>query len=120
MPVMIEQAGIDDSNVQLLLNAINPIFCLIAAIAGSALLDKLGRRKMMLIGLTGAIISYSLMTAFTAESANTPSLSYGTIVFIYIFGIFFSLGVCYPSPNASEKMHLLTLGLFSVRLPVQS
>lgn len=92
MPVMFEQAGIEDDNTQLLLNAINPIFSLIAAICGAAQLDKLGRRKMMIIGLVGALASYCMLTAFTAETEKNADLSYGVIVSIYVFGIFFAWG----------------------------
>ena len=89
---MIENAGIHDKNKQLLINAINPIFSMIGAIYGATLLDKLGRRFMMLAGLTGALFSYILLTAFTAESAKHASLSYGVIVSIFLFGIIFAWG----------------------------
>ncbi len=89
---MIENAGIKDKNKQLLINAINPIFSMIGAIYGATLLDKLGRRFMMLAGLTGALFSYVLLTAFTAESEETASLSYGVIVSIFLFGIIFAWG----------------------------
>ncbi|KAK2040080.1 general substrate transporter [Colletotrichum somersetense] len=92
MPEMFKQAGITSDSTQLLLTAINPIFCLIAAIYGATLLDKLGRRFMMLAGLTGALMAYIMLTAFTAESAKNQNLSYGVIVSIYLFGIVFSWG----------------------------
>lgn len=92
MPEMFKQAGITDDNTQLLLNAINPIFSMIAAIWGATLLDKLGRRFMMLAGLAGSLASYIMLTAFTAESANHKNLSYGVIVSIYVFGICFAWG----------------------------
>ncbi len=89
---MILQAGITDTNKQLLINAINPIFSMLAAIYGASLLDRLGRRPMMLWGLVGSLASYVLLTAFTAESANNTNLSYGVIVSIYLFGICFAWG----------------------------
>ncbi|OAL49238.1 general substrate transporter [Pyrenochaeta sp. DS3sAY3a] len=92
MPSMFKQAGITDPNTQLLLNAINPIFSMIAAVYGATLLDKLGRRKMLLWGLFGGLVSYIFLTAFTATSRPDNNLSYGTIVFIYLFGIFFAWG----------------------------
>ncbi|KAK7932686.1 hypothetical protein PG985_003398 [Apiospora marii] len=92
MPVMVEAAGITDTSKQLLINAINPIFSMLAAAYGATLLDKLGRRTMMLWGLGGALICYALLTAFTAESEHSPNLAYGTIVSIYLFGICFSWG----------------------------
>ena len=89
---MIANAGIKSTNKQLLINAINPIFSLLAAVYGATLLDKLGRRKMMLCGLTGGLFSYVLLTAFTASSEQQPKLAYGTIVSIYLFGICFAWG----------------------------
>jgi MFS family permease len=92
MPQMIESAGITNSSTQLLINAINPIFSLIAAIYGATLLDKLGRRTMLMAGLVGALGAYIMLTAFTASAPSNPNLAYGTIVSIYLFGIFFSWG----------------------------
>ena len=92
MPQMFKQAGITSPNTQLLLTAINPIFSMMGAIYGASLLDRLGRRTMLLGGLTGGLFAYCLLTAFTAESSNQPSLGYGVIVAIYIFGIFFAWG----------------------------
>jgi MFS family permease len=89
---MIKSAGIVDTNKQLLINAINPIFSMIAAIYGASLLDKLGRRTMMLGGLAGALVCYIFLTAFTAQTPNNPNLAYGVIVAIYLFGIFFAWG----------------------------
>lgn len=93
MPVMLQDAGITSSSTQLLLNAINPIFCLIAAIIGATMLDKFGRRPMLLGGTLGALASYILLTAFAAEAdKGNSNMAYGVIVSIYIFGIVFSMG----------------------------
>jgi MFS family permease len=91
-PEMIKQAGILDPNKQLLINAINPIFSIMGAVYGATLLDKLGRRTMMLAGLSGGLFSYILLTAFTASTASNPSLSYGVIVSIFLFGVVFAWG----------------------------
>ena len=89
---MVKSAGIVDTNKQLLINAINPIFSMIAAIYGASLLDRLGRRTMMLAGLSGALVCYIFLTAFTAQTPNSPGLAYGVIVAIYLFGISFAWG----------------------------
>jgi MFS family permease len=65
---------------------------MIAAIYGAYLLDRLGRRTMMLVGLSGALVCYIFLTAFTAETPKNQNLSYGVIVAIYIFGVFFAWG----------------------------
>jgi MFS family permease len=92
MPQMVKTAGITNNSTQLLINAINPIFSLIAAVYGATLLDKLGRRTMLMAGLVGALGAYIMLTAFTASAPSNPNLAYGTIVSIYLFGIFFSWG----------------------------
>lgn len=89
---MVEAAGIDDTNTQLLINAINPIFSMIGAVYGATLLDRLGRRTMMIAGLTGSLIFYIMLTAFTARTPYNADLAYGTIVSIYLFGICFAWG----------------------------
>jgi MFS family permease len=89
---MIENAGITNKNKQLLINAINPIFSMMGAVYGATLLDKLGRRFMMLAGLTGALASYIMLTAFTAQSETHAALSYGVIVSIFLFGVIFAWG----------------------------
>ncbi|KAG9240424.1 general substrate transporter [Calycina marina] len=92
LPQMLINAGITDSNKQLLINAINPIFSMIGAVYGATLLDKLGRRKMMLAGLSGGLVSYIMLTAFTAEEPNNSNLAYGVIVSVFLFGIIFAWG----------------------------
>jgi MFS family permease len=95
MPQMIIQAGITDPSKQLLINAINPIFSMMGAVYGATLLDKLGRRVMLMSGLAGALVAYCLLTAFTAASAYDPNVSYGVIVSIYLFGIIFAWGMSF-------------------------
>lgn len=92
MPEMFKAAGITNTDTQLLLNAISPIFSMLASIYGASLLDKLGRRKMMLGGLTGGLFFYILLTAFTANASHDKNLGYGVIVAIYCFGICFAWG----------------------------
>ena len=65
---------------------------MLAAVYGATLLDRLGRRKMLLGGLFGGLISYIFLTAFTATATKNKHLAYGTIVSIYLFGIFFAWG----------------------------
>jgi MFS family permease len=91
-PEMIQNAGITSKNKQLLINAINPIFSMMGAVYGATLLDKLGRRFMMLTGLGLGLIAYILLTAFTAASMDHPNLSYGVIVAIFLFGVVFAWG----------------------------
>lgn len=90
---MIENAGIKDTNTQLLLNAINPLASLVAAVAGTTVLDKVGRRKMMIGALIGSCFFFALLSAFTAESDNNKNMAYGVIVSIYLYSICFASGM---------------------------
>lgn len=90
---MIQNAGIDDTNTQLLLSAINPIMSMIAALIGTSFLDRVGRRPMMMGALTGCCACFVLLTAFTAESVGNQNLAYGVIVSIYLYAISFSVGM---------------------------
>lgn len=65
---------------------------------GAVFLDKFGRRRMMMGGLTGALVSYILLTSFTAQAESNSSLSYGVIVFIFTFGVCFAAGM---TPSAT-------------------
>ncbi|XXH02124.1 hypothetical protein Hte_008492 [Hypoxylon texense] len=116
MPLMLKEAGITDSSTQLLLNAINPIFSMIASICGATLLHRLGRRVMLLGGLAGCLGSYIMLTAFTAESYKDSRLAYGVIVSIYLFGIFFAGGwtplqVLYPAECLENRTRAKGSGL---------
>ena len=106
MPQMLKQAGIQDPSTQLLLTAINPFCSMMGAIYGASLLDKLGRRKMLLGGLAGGLFAYCLLRAFTAESEDHPDLGYGVIVAIYIFGIFFVSRLLFGSRTGTDENRL--------------
>lgn len=109
MPQMVLQAGITNTNTQLLLNAIAPILTLTSAIIGTAFLDKFGRRAMMMGSLGGALFCYIFLTAFTAESAKNSNLAYGVIVAIYGYGVAFGAGSRYTSTLAAK--HVLTTAI---------
>lgn len=126
MPQMVKAAGITNPSTQLLINAINPIFSFLGALYGATLLDKLGRRVMLMAGLGGGLFAYILLTAFTAASETKPNLSYGTIVSIYLFGIFFAwVSYLPPKQTTTTTDHvdcetLLFFSLFSSLIPYQT
>lgn len=131
MPEMFKSAGITNKNTQLLLNAINPIFSMLGAIYGASLLDKLGRRKMMLCGLAGSLFFYILLTAFAANANANANLGYGVIVSICMQNPFKC--TCTRAARYARKLrsiftnfgtnrllrHILRLGLYSFADVVQ-
>lgn len=90
--IMFKQAGITNPNTQLLLNALNPVFSMLASIAGAMTLDKFGRRKILLFSTIASLLCISVVTACTAVASPGNGASYGVVVFIFLFGVLFSYG----------------------------
>ncbi|KAK7397901.1 hypothetical protein QQX98_012736 [Neonectria punicea] len=91
-PVIVQQTGISDAHTQLLLNALNPVVSWLAAIAGSMLSDRVGRRPLMLGGFLGCALCLAVVTGLSKESVETSSKAAGNagIFFIYFFSVVFS------------------------------
>lgn len=87
---MFAQTGIESSDTRLILNGIYPIFCLIAAVWGATLLDRLGRRQMLIWATSATIVCFAIITAGTAVSGSNKGASYAVIIFIYVFGMAYS------------------------------
>lgn len=98
MPTMFAQTGINTSDTRLVLNGIYPILCLFAAVWGATLLDRLGRRPMLIWATFSCAVCFGIITAATAASSssssssggNNQSAAYAVIVFIYVFGAVYS------------------------------
>lgn len=91
-PVIVEQTGITNPHTQLLLNALNPVVSWFAAILGALLLDRVGRRPLLLSGILGLSITLAIVTGCTklsVEHANKAAGNAG-IFFIYVVSIIFS------------------------------
>lgn len=94
LPVMVQSAGIASVSTQLLLNGLNPVFCFISSLIGARLTDKIGRRPLLLYSIIFCSICFAIMTAtskLSVEKGNTVAANV-TIVFIFIFGVVFSMG----------------------------
>lgn len=98
LPVMVATAGITSQNTQLLLNGLNPVFCFLAAILGARYCDKIGRRPLLIWSIIFCSICFAVMTgtsrmaAGEAGGSGNPQAAYGTIVFVFLFGVVFSFG----------------------------
>ena len=95
LPVMAENAGIADEKTQLLLNGIYPVLCFFASVAGAGLLDKVGRRPLLIYSLAFCSICFAIITGTSKivdDNAANRTAANTTIAFIYLFGIVFSFG----------------------------
>ncbi|KAL1893482.1 hypothetical protein Sste5346_006310 [Sporothrix stenoceras] len=93
LPVALENAGITSQSRRLLLNAINSPLCFVAAITGSFLVDRAGRRPMLMGTLAIITCCFAIITPTSKLAADNPDNSAAgnaTIAFIYLFGIIYS------------------------------
>lgn len=92
-PVIVAQTGIDNPHTQLLLNALNPVISLVAAVMGALLLDRVGRRPFLLSGVLGMSLCLAVITGCTKLSIDAMNVSAGhaAIFFIYLFSAIFAL-----------------------------
>ncbi|KAL6802928.1 general substrate transporter [Trichoderma sp. SZMC 28013] len=94
-PVIVAQTGITNPHTQLLLNALNPVVSWFAAISGAMLLDRVGRRPLLMGGVLGMAICLAVVTGCTKLSVDTANKAAGNtgIFFIYLFSVIFSIGL---------------------------
>ncbi len=95
MPVMLSDIGITSSSTQLLLNALNTVTSFLSGIVGSFFVDRWGRRSLFLWAtlLTGlCYIPLNVIASQAANGAVSNSAGYVFIVFIFLYGVFFSFG----------------------------
>lgn len=67
-------------------NAIN----IIATLPGLYLIEKFGRRWLMIVGGVGIAVSHILVTVFGEVSRVNQPVGWGAIIFIFVFIIFFA------------------------------
>lgn len=104
--------------VPLIIGAAYVTVATIANFVGALLLDRVGRKPLLIIGLMGCLLSVSLECAMIAQYAGTTNragLSMG-VFFSFIFISFYGscidvVGYVYCSESASPKMPISSRGL---------
>ncbi|KAK9427419.1 general substrate transporter [Lipomyces doorenjongii] len=94
LPTMIEIAGITDQHRKLLLNGFNPVLCWLGSVVGANLLDRLGRRPLLLYTAIFSSVCFAIITGTTKHGLDTGSAASTntTIAFVYLFSTMFALG----------------------------
>ncbi|KAG6890814.1 hypothetical protein C0995_003247 [Termitomyces sp. Mi166 len=93
LPVLLQNAGIVDQKRRLTLNFVNSVTSYIGALAGSAVIDCFGRRKVLLSS-TMIITCILAITTGLLSSNDTGNIAQGNagITFIFLFMVVFSFG----------------------------
>ncbi|KIJ60061.1 hypothetical protein HYDPIDRAFT_161558 [Hydnomerulius pinastri MD-312] len=85
--------GITDPTTQLLVNGILNIWSLICALTGSMLCDKVGRRPLFLIAISGMLVFWTLQTVcFAVDSIETNiTAGHAVIAMIFLYTTFYTV-----------------------------
>ncbi|KAK4034811.1 general substrate transporter [Parachaetomium inaequale] len=86
-------AGVDDPTARLGLSAGQMCLALIVSISMALLVDKVGRRPMFLASTAGMFCTFIFWTLTSGlyDEYDSRGANYAMVVFIWIFGIFYSL-----------------------------
>lgn len=118
---MLEQAGITSPTTQLEINIILTAWSLIIAVVGSYFADRVGRKLLCCLSLSGGIIAFYLVGGLTAAygtSTNTSGI-YATIACIFLYNGTYSFGispltVLYPPEVLSYRIRGTGMGLYTM------
>ncbi|PWW80128.1 hypothetical protein C7212DRAFT_361116 [Tuber magnatum] len=122
LPVLLDNVGIRAEATQLLHYAVLTAVSFGAAIVGSLLVDRVGRRVVLMIGTGLFIVWWTVITILAShygkESNTNTAGSKATIAFIYLFGITYSfsytpLQVLYPVECLKYETRAKGMGVFA-------
>ncbi|KAM0322148.1 hypothetical protein ACHAQA_009636 [Verticillium albo-atrum] len=94
LTLVLNTIGITEPGDQTLINGILQLFNFAAAVfAGAMMVDKFGRRRLLLISTGGLLLSYIVWTALTAQFVTThnPILGRAVVAFIFIAFFFYDI-----------------------------
>ncbi|KAL3487615.1 putative transporter [Aspergillus germanicus] len=121
LPIMVENVGITETNMVLLLNAIYAVTGWIAATVGARLHDIVGRRKMLMGSCLGMSVALAIVagTAAAYEQTGSVSSSSASIAFIFIFGVVFAVAFTpmqpiYPAEVLANDMRANGMMVFQI------
>lgn len=93
LPILLKNAGITDQNRRLTLNFVNSVTSYIGALSGSFVIDRFGRRRILLTSTAAIICVLAIVTGLLSsnDNVNTTQANAG-ITFIFLFMVIFSFG----------------------------
>jgi len=92
LPVLLENAGIKSQSKRLTLNFVNSVTSYIGALAGSAVVDRIGRRKILLISTPIITVMLGIVAGLLSQKNAGEALSNAGITFIFLFMVVYSWG----------------------------
>jgi sugar porter (SP) family MFS transporter len=142
MNIIYEGAGINDQNKKLALSAGKTILDLAISIGAALSVDKVGRRPLFLVAISGMVVSFALWTLVAGIYENSEyfvepdedhpdgqtlysntSAGYAQIAFVWLFGIFYDIGFSGLLVAYSLEVlpfHLRAKGMMIMNITVQA
>lgn len=115
LPLVLQNSVGLSNTLSRLLAACNSVSYLLFSFAGLVLIEKAGRRKMMMWGAAGQCICYVFIVGLLSQSNNPGTGSKfgaGATAFFFLYYVFF--GICWQvrvnSPNSWGTTSLSKLG----------
>ncbi|RJE22833.1 Sugar and other transporter [Aspergillus sclerotialis] len=93
-PMLYGQIGLDKNNYPKLLAACNGTEYLMAAFIPIFIIEKVGRRPLMLFGAAGMSVSMAVLAGcnYRLEHLHDKQAGIGQAVFLFVFNTFFAIG----------------------------
>ncbi|CAH0033310.1 unnamed protein product [Clonostachys rhizophaga] len=95
LSLVLNTVGVTDPFYQTLINGILQIFNFIAAIGGALMVDRVGRRPLLLFSCIGMLWSFIVLTACSGafNSTRVPSLGVTVVVFIFVYYFHYDVAI---------------------------
>jgi sugar porter (SP) family MFS transporter len=140
MDIVYEGAGITEQNKKLALSAGRTILDLSVSISAAFLVDKVGRRPLFLVAISGMVLAFLCWTIvgivyekseFPSPTADNPNAvgysntgaGYAQIAFVWLFGIFYDIGFSGLLVSYALEIlpfHLRAKGMMIMNITVQA
>ncbi|BEI95952.1 hypothetical protein CcaverHIS631_0109010 [Cutaneotrichosporon cavernicola] len=93
LPSLLQLAGIVNRDRQRVLNFVNSITSFAAALTGTAIVDKVGRRKLMLTAAISCTCGLAIVAGLLSDAGHKNAMRANAgITFIYLFMMCYSFG----------------------------
>jgi MFS family permease len=93
LPMLLQLAGIVNRDRQRVLNFVNSVTSFIGALTGTAVVDRVGRRTLMLTAAISCTLGMAIVAGLLSDSGEQNAMRANAgITFIFLFMVFYSFG----------------------------
>jgi MFS family permease len=120
LPILLEQAGIVDKNRIMTLNFVNSVTSYIGALAGSFVIDRFGRRRILLTATISVTVILAIVSGLLSSQGQGNAVQANAgITFVFLFMVVFSFGwtpmqALYPAEVLGYSARAKGLGFLGV------